>query len=458
MKRIHFIAIGGAAMHNLALALQKNGFQVSGSDDEIAEPSLSRLKAAGLLPDQTGWFPEKISKELDAVILGMHARADNPELLRAQSLGLPVFSYPEFLYEDAKDKLRVVIGGSHGKTTITAMVLHVLKMTGRNADYMVGAKLDGYETMVQLSDAPIMVLEGDEYLSSPIDRRPKFHLYRADIGLISGIAWDHVNVFPTFENYVDQFRIFAEAIPATGSLIYCLEDPELIKLIASSTCNARLIPYGIPDHRIENGKTILNTAYGEFPLQVFGKHNLMNLEAARLVCTSLNIAEKDFYAAITSFSGAARRLEKLGESDHTIIFRDFAHSPSKLAATTTAVAEQFSDRTVVACMELHTFSSLNSEFLSQYKNTMNAADLAIVYYNPQTLIHKKLAPLNNSDVKSAFGREDLLVFDDAKLLNKYLQNLEAQERVVLMMSSGTFNGIDLQELTNRLTGKKASVA
>ena len=450
-KRLHFIAIGGAAMHNLALALHQKGYRVSGSDDEINEPSLSRLKAAGLLPEAIGWFPEKITSELDGVILGMHARADNPELLRAVELSVPVYSYPEFLYIHSKDKERVVIGGSHGKTTITAMILHVLRGTGRDFDYMVGAKLDGFDTMVRLSEAPLIILEGDEYLSSPVDRRPKFHLYKATIGLISGIAWDHINVFPTYDNYVEQFRIFANGIPESGTLIYCEADPEVKEVCTNEKIKARRIPYAVPKHRIENGITILETAQGDFPLQVFGQHNLMNLEGARQVCQKLGVDELDFYRTISTFKGAARRLELLRRTDDVSVFKDFAHSPSKLKATTAAVREQFPGRKLVACMELHTFSSLNEDFLNQYEGSMDEADMPIVYFNPHTIAHKKLKEITPEAVRKAFNNEKIKVYTDSAILRKDLLAMDHHNSVFLMMSSGTFDGMNLETFAGELT-------
>lgn len=448
--RIHFIAIGGAAMHNLALALHEKGFTVTGSDDEINEPSRSRLEAAGILPPAIGWFPEKITNELDGVILGMHARADNPELLRAQHLGVRIYSYPEYLYEHSKDKVRVVIGGSHGKTTITSMILHVLKDNGRDFDFMVGAKLEGFNTMVRISNAPLIVLEGDEYLSSPIDRRPKFHLYHANIGLISGIAWDHINVFPTYDNYKDQFRIFANDIGADGSLIYCAEDKEVNEVAVHSTTLARRVPYGIPPHRIDNGITYLKTQVGEIPLKVFGQHNLMNLEGARMVCQQLGISEEQFYQSIRNFKGAARRLEFLGGNETTAVFKDFAHSPSKLKATTEAVRAQFPDRRLIACMELHTFSSLNENFLDQYAGSMDGADVAIVYYNPHTIEHKKLNPIKPEQVRSAFANERIMVYTDSKAFQKALLAMNGRNSVFLLMSSGNFDGIVLEDFAKQL--------
>ena len=450
---VHFIAIGGSAMHNLAIALKKKGIQVTGSDDEIFEPAKSRLQKYGLLPTEEGWYPYRITEQLDAIILGMHARADNPELLRAQELGIKVFSYPEFLYEQARDKKRIVIGGSHGKTTITAMILHVLKSVGRDCDYMVGAQLEGFDVMVKLTDsAPIMVFEGDEYLTSPIDRRPKFHLYMPDIALISGIAWDHMNVFPTFENYCEQFRIFASLISKNGKLIYCLEDTAVIDAVRYANPSVELIGYGLPEYSLADGVTSLITPGGIIPLKVFGHHNLLNLGGALEVCRQLDIANADFYKAISTFNGASNRLESIGKNEHTRIFRDFAHSPSKLKATTIAVKEQYPDKFLAACMELHTYSSLSQAFLEQYQGTMDAADLPIVYFNPHALTIKKLPPLDPEMVRKAIGRPDLQVFTDSKLLSNFLLNFGWKNKNLLMMSSGDFGGMDVKAFAKQLLG------
>jgi UDP-N-acetylmuramate: L-alanyl-gamma-D-glutamyl-meso-diaminopimelate ligase len=449
--KVHFIAIGGSAMHNLALALHKKGYQVTGSDDEILEPSRSRLANAGILPESVGWFPGKISNELDAVILGMHARADNPELLRAQELGVKIFSYPEYIYEQTKDKTRIVIGGSHGKTTITAMILHALNFHNKKFDYMVGAQLEGFDTMVQLTrEAPIVVLEGDEYLSSPIDRRPKFHLYHPHIALLSGIAWDHINVFPTFDNYVDQFRIFAGLIEKNGSLIYCELDEEVKAVCEAARSDIRKIPYAIPAHTIDNGITHIHTSSGKVPLQVFGEHNLMNIFGAKLVCNEVGINDDDFYKAISSFRGAAKRLELVRRNDHTAVYKDFAHSPSKLKATIHAVKRQFPHRKLVACMELHTFSSLNEEFLLQYEGSMALADKAFVYFNPHTIAHKKLKPITEEQVKSAFGGNNIEVYTDSKKLVADIKQMDWKEANLLMMSSGNFDGVDLKVLAEEI--------
>lgn len=448
--KIHFIAIGGSAMHNLAIALKNKGYDITGSDDEIFDPARSRLMKYGILPDSIGWNPDRITPDIDAVVLGMHAREDNPELLKAKELGLKIFSYPEYLYEQSKDKTRIVVGGSHGKTTITAMIIHVLQHCGIDCDYMVGAQLDGFEVMVKLSEhAKIMVIEGDEYLTSPIDRRPKFHVYKPTIGIISGIAWDHVNVFPTFENYVEQFRIFAEMIPEDGELIYCDEDSEVAKL-CKDIKSTHTIPYGVHPYRIENGVTYLCHSGKEYPLMIFGKHNLMNINAARNACKAVGVSDEQFYNAITAFKGAAKRLELVAKSDNCSVFKDFAHSPSKLKATVGAVREQFPGRHLVACMELHTFSSLSESFLKQYAHCMDEADEAMVYFSPLAVQHKKLPPISRQNVHDAFERNDLSVFDDSQKLQECLLAKDWSNAVLLLMSSGNFDGINLNEFGKKI--------
>ncbi|MBN1337978.1 MAG: peptidoglycan synthetase [Bacteroidales bacterium] len=450
--KYHFIAIGGSAMHNLAIALHRKGYKISGSDDEIFEPSKSRLKEAGILPDSLGWFPEKISRDLDGIILGMHARADNPELLQAGGLGIRIFSYPEFLFEQSKNKLRVVIGGSHGKTTITSMIIHVLKFAGMDPDFMVGAQLEGFDVMVKISDtAGVMVLEGDEYLTSPLDRRPKFHLYRPQIGLISGIAWDHINVFPTFENYTEQFRIFAGLIPEGGKLVYFQNDPEVLKIADALPAGRGRIPYGIPDHCVEEGVTYLLVPEGKVELRVFGEHNLANINGARMVCRDLGVSDPVFNKAINFFNGASRRLEKIVSGTASDVFKDFAHSPSKLLATVRAVKGQYRERKLVACLELHTYSSLSEKFLPHYKNTMDSADKAIVYYNPHALEIKRLPAVPDNRIKEAFGRDDLKVFTNSHLLFGELLNHEWNNCNLLLMSSGDFDGMDIHSLARTIT-------
>ena len=449
---VHFIAIGGAAMHNLALALHQKGMQVTGSDDTIFEPSKSRLNAAGLLPTSFGWFSEKITKNLDAVVLGMHAKEDNPELLRAQELGLKIYSYPEFLYEQSKHKTRVVIGGSHGKTTITAMILHVLNYHDIEVDYMVGAQLEGFDVMVKLTDdADFMVLEGDEYLSSPIDRRPKFHLYQPNIALLSGIAWDHINVFPTFENYLDQFKIFVDSITVGGSISYNTEDPHVKSIVEDSENQIRKFPYQTPEHTIEEGVTYLDTEEGPLPLEVFGAHNLNNLAGSKWICQQMGVDQDDFYEAISSFSGASKRLEKVAENTSCVVYKDFAHSPSKVKATTEAVKSQYPNRPLVACLELHTYSSLNTTFLEQYKGTLDAADTAVVFYSPQAVEIKKLDSVSETQIETAFEREDLIVFTDPTRFKNYITSLEFAQKTVLLMSSGSYGNLDFETLKTKVS-------
>ncbi len=447
--KIHFIAIGGSAMHNLAIALHQKGYQVSGSDDTIHDPSKSRLNKYGLLPKEFGWFPEKISSELDVIILGMHAKIDNPELLKAQELGLKIYSYPEFLYEQSKDKTRVVIGGSHGKTTITSMILHVLNYHDKKVDYMVGAQLDGFETMVHLTtDNEFIVLEGDEYLSSPIDMRPKFHLYKPNIALLSGIAWDHINVFPTFENYVDQFKIFTDSMTNGGSMVYNIEDENVKEVVETSENHIKKYPYATPKHFIENGITYLETEEGNLPLEIFGKHNLQNLAGAKWICQHMGIDEDDFYEAIASFKGASKRLEKVAENNKTVIFKDFAHSPSKVAATTKAVKEQYSERTVLACLELHTYSSLNAEFLSEYKGALDSADKAVVFYSPHAVKIKQLEEVTHQQIADAFERDDLVIYTNPEEFKEFLFNQSFDNKAIVLMSSGNYGGLDFNEVKN----------
>ena len=444
---IHFIAIGGSAMHNLAIALHNKGYHVTGSDDTIHDPSKSRLEKKGLLPKAFGWFPEKITQDLDVIILGMHAKEDNPELLQAQDMGLKIYSYPEFLYEQSKDKTRVVIGGSHGKTTITSMILHVLAYHDREVDYMVGAQLEGFETMVHLTtENEFMVLEGDEYLSSPIDRRPKFHLYKPNIALLSGIAWDHINVFPTFEGYIEQFRIFTDSLTNGGIMVYNEEDAIVKEVVESSTHTIKKYPYSTPSYEIEDGITAIDTPDGMMPLEIFGDHNLQNLAGAKWICQHMGIDEDDFYEAIASFKGASKRLEKIAENKQTVIFKDFAHSPSKVKATTEAVKKQYAQREVIACLELHTYSSLNAEFLGEYKGALDQADKAVVFYSPHAVKIKQLDEVTTAQIGAAFGREDLMMFTNPAEFKKFLFSQNLEQTAVVLMSSGNYGGLDFDEV------------
>ena len=445
--RTHFIAIGGAAMHNLALALHNKGYQVTGSDDAIFEPSKSRLEKKGLLPVEFGWFPEKITADIEAIILGMHAKADNPELLKAQELGLKIYSYPEFLYEQSKNKTRVVIGGSHGKTTITSMILHVMHYHNIEVDYMVGAQLEGFDTMVHLThENDFIVLEGDEYLSSPIDRRPKFHLYQPNIALLSGIAWDHINVFPTFENYVEQFEIFVNQITKGGILVYNEED-ETVKKVAEETTNIiRRLPYKTPSYSVEDGTTLLDTPEGPMPIEVFGAHNLNNLSGAKWICQNMGVDEADFYEAIASFKGASKRLEKIAESKEKVAYKDFAHSPSKVSATTKAVKAQYPNRKLVACLELHTYSSLNAEFLKEYEGALDAADVAVVFYSPDAVKIKQLEEVSYDQIAQSFQRDDLIIYTNPAEFKDFLFNYDLNNSALLLMSSGNYGGLNFDEV------------
>ena len=477
--RVHFIAIGGAVMNNLAIALKQKGFEVTGSDDEIFDPAKSHLREHGLLPEQFGWFPDKITSKIDAVILGMHAKQGNPELDEAVKLGLKIYSFPEYLYEQSKNKTRVVIAGSHGKTTITAMVLHVLNYHKIACDYLVGAKLEGFDVMVRLTDAPIIVIEGDEYLTSALDPRPKFLHYKPNIALISGIAWDHINVFPDYNGYLHQFKMFIQSIENDGTLVYCKEDKELVKIVKNSVpsiSSGKFVfkaQYDMPWFKIHNGIThIQNCKRNELdflknddqqeiefdflipaitPLQVFGKHNLLNISGARFVCRELGVSCLQFMEAIKTFKGASNRLELLEKNENSAVYKDFAHAPSKLKATVEAVKDQFSQRELLAVMELHTFSSLSKAFLHQYRQSMDKADIPVVFFDPHAIALKRLPPLSPEDVKEGFDNPNLLVFTNSIDLESFIRSQNMKNKNLLMMSSGNFGGINLKKLAKDLT-------
>jgi UDP-N-acetylmuramate: L-alanyl-gamma-D-glutamyl-meso-diaminopimelate ligase len=449
--RVHFIAIGGAVMHNLAIALHLKGYTVTGSDDEIFEPARSRLASYSLLPEKFGWYPERISCDIDTIILGMHAKEDNPELLKAIDSGIRIMSFPEFLYEQTKDKKRIVVAGSHGKTTTTAMIMHVFRTLGVKFDYMVGSSVSGYETMVSLSDdSKIAVLEGDEYLTSPIDRRPKFHLYMPDIAILNGIAWDHMNVFPTFENYVEQFRIFVEKITEGGILVYYADDPEVKKIAEAATGNIKKIPYRIHGHFQNKTGFYAASVSRTIPLKIFGEHNMQNLSAAKEACLAAGISEDDFYNSIRSFEGTAGRLQKLGENGNGVLYYDFAHSPSKVKATVEAVAARYPGRNIIACFELHTYSSLNRNFLPFYKGTLEKATFAFIYFNPHQFVLKKLEPISKEAVKEAFSGQNLSVYNNSDEMFDYIKSRHFPFPVYLFMSSGDFDGHNLKHLSEDL--------
>jgi UDP-N-acetylmuramate: L-alanyl-gamma-D-glutamyl-meso-diaminopimelate ligase len=440
---VHFIAIGGAAMHNLAIALHNKAYHVTGSDSEIFEPSRGRLDKYGLLPKEMGWNADHIQPELDAVILGMKAKSDNPELIRAQELGLKIHSYPEFLFEQAKDKRRLVIAGSHGKTTITSIVLHVCNKLNLDVDYMVGAQLDGYETMVRLSGARDMILEGDEYLSSPLDLRSKFIHYRPHVAILSGIAWDHINVFPTYESYFKCFEDLLDVVEQDGHFIYCEEDPEVQRLIQEYRGPVKTKPYGSPAYEVKDGRYWVE---GKYAVGLAGQHNMQNLEAARSLCEHLGVDREGFYSAVEDFEGAARRMEVLHQSEERIVYRDFAHSPSKLKATVKAVKEQYPDRKLSACIELHTYSSLNKDFLPQYEGSLNAADEAVVFYSPETIRNKGMKEISPADILEGFQNSQITVLTESADLAHWMNEQKEQGENLLLMSSGNFGGVNVLEL------------
>lgn len=453
--KVHFISIGGSVMHQLAIALQQKGYQVSGTDDEVFEPAKGNLLAAGLLPERIGWQPDLITTKLDAVILGMHAKADNPEMAKAKELGLPIYSFPEYIYQESRDKKRVVVGGSHGKTTTTAMIMHVMRLLKKDFDYLVGARLDGFDHSVKITDAPVIVCEGDEYPASAIEKRPKFHFLFPHIAILTGIAWDHINVFPTFDFYLEQFETFIHKIEAGGLLIYNASDPVLKELVTKHPRKEiRYQPYGVPSHEIIEGKTIVAIAGASAGLQVFGNHNLMNLQAAYYACAELGIGANDFLGAIAGFTGAARRLELLASSEVTRVYRDFAHAPSKVKATMQAVKQQYPTRKLIGILELHTFSSLNAAFMQEYEGAMEQADQAVVFYSKHALALKRLPDLEETTILAGFKKQGLLVFNDAAALHQWLQKQTYEQANLVLMSSGNYDGLDMLTFAEQITHTK----
>lgn len=450
--KIHFISIGGSVMHQLAIALKRKGYQITGSDDEIFEPAKSNLAKEGILPDEIGWHPEKVSKDLDAVILGMHAKADNPELLRARELGLSIYSFPEYIFQESKNKIRVVVGGSHGKTTTTSMIMHVLKEAAKNFDYLVGARLQGFDQSVNITNAPIVVCEGDEYPASVVEKRPKFHFLFPHIAIITGIAWDHINVFPTFDNYLEQFKIFVDKIEPNGHLIYNDTDSILKELVEShARTDIHYHPYRVPDHSIANGVTRVSIEGSETELKVFGDHNLLNLNAAWLACKELGLSSEQFIKAIGTFTGAAKRLELLAKNNSTVFYRDFAHAPSKVKATIEAVKNQFPNKKFIAVLELHTYSSLNEAFMKEYKGAMDEADAACVFYSKHALELKRMPDLPQEVVKKGFGKENIQVFNQRSELEYWLKSLDYKNSVVVFMSSGNYDGLEMEAFARQMT-------
>jgi UDP-N-acetylmuramate: L-alanyl-gamma-D-glutamyl-meso-diaminopimelate ligase len=450
--KIHFISIGGSVMHQLAIALKRKGYQITGSDDEIFEPAKTNLSKEGILPEEIGWQPGKITNDLDAVILGMHAKADNPELIKAKELGLNIYSFPEYIFQESKNKTRVVVGGSHGKTTTTSMIMHVLRESGKDFDYLVGARLQGFDQSVDITNALIIVCEGDEYPASAIEKRPKFHFLFPHIAIITGIAWDHINVFPTFENYLEQFRIFIDKIEPGGHLIHNDSDSVLKDLVEKNArTDIHYHPYKVPDHSITSGVTRVSIEGNVTELKVFGDHNLLNLNAAWLACKELGVTPEQFIKAIGSFTGAAKRLELLAKNNFTVFYRDFAHAPSKVKATIEAVKNQFPDKKFIAALELHTYSSLNEAFMKEYKGAMDQADQACVFYSKHALELKRMPDLPKEVVKAGFAKESIEVFNNRPELEDWLNNLNYENAVVVFMSSGNYDGLDTEAFASRIT-------
>lgn len=442
--RVHFISIGGSVMHQLAIALHKKGYMVTGSDDEIFEPSRTNLYNEGLLPEEEGWYPEKINADINAVILGMHAREDNPELIKAKSLNVSIYSFPEYIYQESKDKKRVVIGGSHGKTTTTAMIMHVLQKTKQTFDYLVGAKLNGFDQSVSITNAPIIICEGDEYPASILEKRPKFHFLFPHIAVLTGIAWDHINVFPSYDIYVEQFRIFITKIETNGYLIYNFTDKDLVKLVESNIRkDIQYIPYALPEHTIIDGKTKLTVEAYSNTLQVFGDHNLFNIHAAYHVCKLLDISTSDFVQSIASFSGASKRLELLYEKDGKRIYRDFAHAPSKVKASIQALRQQFPEQQLITLLELHTYSSLQKDFLPQYAHSLDAADEAAIFYSQHALTLKRLPNLDKKDIQQGFANSNIVPLNAIDELELWLSQHKHKKANFLLMSSGSFDGVEV---------------
>ena len=450
--KIHFISIGGSVMHQLAIALKNKGYQITGSDDEVFEPSKSNLQREGILPLKMGWFPEQITNGLDAVILGMHAKADNPEMAKAKELKLPIYSFPEYIYKESLHKTRIVVGGSHGKTTTTAMIMHVLKKTNFLFDYLVGARLEGFDQSVNITNAAVIVCEGDEYPASAIEKRPKFHFLFPHIAILTGIAWDHINVFPTFENYLEQFAIFIEKIEKGGHLIYNKDDAVLNNLIRNTKrADINYLPYTVPSHSINNGETKVMIDGEETQLKVFGNHNLLNLQAAWLVCKQLKISAVQFAEAISSFTGASKRLELMAKNDQTTVYRDFAHAPSKVKATIDAVKKQLPGRKLIALLELHTYSSLNEKFMQEYRGVMDSADEAAVFYSQHALELKRMPALQKEMVQQGFQKKNLQVITQKDELENWLKNLEVENATILLMSSGNYDSIDVDAFAKQIT-------
>lgn len=449
-KRVHFISIGGTIMSNLAIALHHKGLHISGSDDEVYDPSKANLEANGLLPRKMGWDDRNISSDIDAVIVGMHAKEDNPELLKAKELKIKIYSFPEYIHEQSLNKQRIVIAGSHGKTTITSMILHVLHYWKKDFDYVVGASLPGIDNQVKISNAPVIIIEGDEYLTSPIDRTPKFLKYKHHIALITGIEWDHMNVYPDFETYTKQFEILADNTPKAGLLIHCAEDNLASIICTKDRFDVTPIEYTTHPHKINDQKSVLITNQGDVEVSIFGTHNMQNLAGAQQVLKKLGISDKQFYEAIPSFKGAWKRLQLVRSNKNASVYLDYAHSPSKVKATTKALKELKSNYDTIACFELHTFSSLNKEFLKQYAEKFKYVDKLFVYFDKHAMEVKKMPVLSKEYIRESIGHKNMIVHDEITILKEELLKEEWLKKNLIMMSSGNFNGLSIETLADEI--------
>jgi UDP-N-acetylmuramate: L-alanyl-gamma-D-glutamyl-meso-diaminopimelate ligase len=450
--KVHFISIGGSVMHQLAIALKRKGYVVTGTDDEIFEPAKTNLAAENLLPATIGWQSELITSDIDAIILGMHAKSDNPELEKAKALGLRIYSFPEYIYQESVDKKRIVVGGSHGKTTTTSMIMHVLKKLHKDFDYLVGARLEGFDQSVNITNAPVIVCEGDEYPASAIERKPKFHFLYPHIAILTGIAWDHINVFPTFDFYLEQFIIFINKIEKDGLLIYNETDETLKKLVEENRrSDIRYQPYAIPTHQINQGKTTINIEGINGAIKVFGNHNLLNLTAAYYACKAIGIDAAEFVPAIADFTGAAKRLELMTSNNETNVYRDFAHAPSKVKATIDAVKQQYPTRILIGILELHTFSSLNENFMNEYNGALDKADVAVVFYSKHALELKRMPDLPKEKVIAGFNKAGLVVINDQEALWQFMQEQNYSNANLVLMSSGNYDGLDIVSFAESIT-------
>ncbi len=442
-KKVHLIAIGGSIMHNLALALDSQGFMLSGSDDQIFEPARTRLKNRGICPEKEGWFSEKINTDLSFVVLGMHAKPDNPELVKALELGVKVYSFPELVAEMYSNSTRIVVAGSHGKTTTTSMMMHVFKALGKQFDYLVGAQLEGFDVMVALDKKEYSIIEGDEYLSSCLDPRPKFMHYSPQIAIITGIAWDHYNVFPTFDSYKNAFVQLIQSMKEGSLLLWYEGDSDLAELVGEYAQHLKTIAYKESEFVIQGNKCYLISEEACYSLEVFGRHNLQNMNSVIKVCEYLNFNSIDVCTSLSTFKGAAKRMQLLQNNGDLIIYQDFAHAPSKVKATINALRETYPYHHLHCFLELHTYSSLNKNFLPQYYSTVNECDEITIYFDPKALEIKRMEALDLQFIKDSFGRQNMNVIDNPAELKVQMDIARKGRGLLVFLGSGNWAGMEL---------------